>query len=430
MGKKLDALLGRNNFKTYKFKPQVNLAISRLAVLKNQRQVKCSQARSDVVQLLQQGFHERALLRVEHVIKEQNMLDAFIMMEGYCNLLTERVHLIEQDKVCPDELKEAISTLLYAASRCGEFPELQEIRALFTSRYGKEFVGRAIELRNNCGVNAKMIQKLSTRLPGLDNRMKVLKEIATEHGIALQLEGGSSIPTEENLDVSKKQNQAEAETSTSSSQGKRGDTSPTSPKEMGKDGGFSDSFKTRKKYKDVADAAQAAFESAAYAAEAARAAVELSRSDSHDPDDHNSPRNQPRKAIEKQKLVNHASESKSQEFHSELQDEESKHNKSAAEPDGTISSSDSTEENVYVTTMSFDEVDPVKLLEKDVVLYESDSEDSGLSCKQMPSSSKAQKVEGRHPTAPAAGGSALPSKEHVDMVKGPISVRTRRVLGY
>lgn len=130
-------------------------------------------------------------VQVEHVIKEQNMLDAFIMMEGYCNLLTGRVHLIEQDKlvssflfllflytftwkfqfslylylmgfcsfgsrVCPDELKEAISTLLYAASRCGEFPELQEIRALFTSRYGKEFVGRAIELRNNCGVNAKV----------------------------------------------------------------------------------------------------------------------------------------------------------------------------------------------------------------------------------------------------------------------------------
>lgn len=57
---------------------------------------------------------------------------------------------------CPTELKEAISTLLFAASRCGEFPELQEIRALFTSRYGKEFVNRAVELRNNCGVSARV----------------------------------------------------------------------------------------------------------------------------------------------------------------------------------------------------------------------------------------------------------------------------------
>lgn len=60
-------------------------------------------------------------------------------------------------RTCPDELKEAISTLLYAASRFGEFPELQEIRGLVTSRYGKEFVGRAIELRNNCGVNPKVL---------------------------------------------------------------------------------------------------------------------------------------------------------------------------------------------------------------------------------------------------------------------------------
>lgn len=63
MGKKLDALLGRN-FKTEKFKPTVNLAISRLAVLKIQRHARLKQARSDVLQLLQLGHHQRALLRV------------------------------------------------------------------------------------------------------------------------------------------------------------------------------------------------------------------------------------------------------------------------------------------------------------------------------------------------------------------------------
>lgn len=63
MGKTLDALLGRS-FKPSKFKSLVNLAISRLSVLKNQRQVRCNQARSDVVQLLELGHHDRALLRV------------------------------------------------------------------------------------------------------------------------------------------------------------------------------------------------------------------------------------------------------------------------------------------------------------------------------------------------------------------------------
>lgn len=37
-----------------------------------------------------------------------------------------------------------------------------------------------------------MIQKLSTRMPSLESRMKALKDIASENGIVLQLEEASS----------------------------------------------------------------------------------------------------------------------------------------------------------------------------------------------------------------------------------------------
>jgi vacuolar protein sorting-associated protein IST1 len=57
---------------------------------------------------------------------------------------------------CPDELKEAVSSLIFASSRCGEFPELQEIRGVFVSRFGKEIAACAVELRSNCGVNPKV----------------------------------------------------------------------------------------------------------------------------------------------------------------------------------------------------------------------------------------------------------------------------------
>ena len=57
---------------------------------------------------------------------------------------------------CPDELKEAVSSLIFATSRCGGFPELQQIREMFVSRFGKEFSVRTAELRNNCGVNPKV----------------------------------------------------------------------------------------------------------------------------------------------------------------------------------------------------------------------------------------------------------------------------------
>lgn len=57
---------------------------------------------------------------------------------------------------CPGEVKEAISSLIFAASRCGEFPELQEIRRIFELKFGAEFASSAIDLRNNCGVSTKV----------------------------------------------------------------------------------------------------------------------------------------------------------------------------------------------------------------------------------------------------------------------------------
>ncbi|XP_059441213.1 uncharacterized protein LOC132173665 [Corylus avellana] len=167
MKKILDALLGRT-FKASKFLHVGSLAMTCIASKKDQHQAQCSQAQSAVVLLLKHGYHNRALLRVERIINELRMLDALNMIEGYLNLLIERVNLIEKER---------------------------------------EFATCAIELRLNCRVNPKMILLLSTRQPILKCRMKLLNDIASDNNIALQLENAVSISTEENLDVNKKQNQ-------------------------------------------------------------------------------------------------------------------------------------------------------------------------------------------------------------------------------
>ncbi|KAG5001354.1 hypothetical protein AAZX31_08G254800 [Glycine max] len=396
MGKKLDALLGRT-FKAAKFKAIVNLAISRLAVLKNQRQARLRQARSDILELLQIGHLERASLRVEHVMKDQNMLDVYVRIEGYCNLLIERVHLIEQERECPEELKEAASGLLYAASRCGDFPEIQEIRAILTSRFGKEFAARSIELRNNCGVHPQMTQKLSTRMPSLESRMKVLKDIASENGIVLQLEE-TSVSVEEQSSV-EKQNQHESE--------KKEENVSMLPN-RGKDEKLTDSYKGRKKYKDVADAAQAAFESAEYAAAAARAALELSRSESHDPDDHYSPRLQPRKVEDGHDDVRPQLEEK--EILSETQREDE------LEKSEDIISCNSTDEALKGATALVDgeiEADP---LEEEVVFDNSDDEtDNKQNRNQSP----------KWTSSGYGAGIVVNTTPQLDLQKRPISVRTR-----
>ncbi|KAL3346139.1 hypothetical protein AABB24_024868, partial [Solanum stoloniferum] len=203
-------LFGRK-FKASKVTTLANLAISRISILKKQHQVRCSLARSDVTQLLHLGRQEDALHRVELVIKEQNTVDALTMMEKYCHLLIEEKVLIKTTGECPEVLAEAISSLIYAASRWGEFPELHELREIFTSRYGNEFAAQCVELRYNCSVQPKMIPKLSRRHTGSGKRRDMLNDIAADCGITLCAEDETCHTSQSKPEVNSKNECAKGE---------------------------------------------------------------------------------------------------------------------------------------------------------------------------------------------------------------------------
>ncbi|XP_012077963.1 IST1 homolog [Jatropha curcas] len=291
----LNFVLGRK-LKTSKLKTLTKLAIARATIFKNQRQVLYSHAKFDVAELLKLGHQERALIRAEHVIKEQNMMDVFTMIEDYCYLLLDRVMLLKKDRECHEELKEAISSLIFASSRCAEFPELQQLRWTFVTRFGKEFAARAVELRNNCGVSPKIIQKLSTRRPSLESRLKVLQYTASENGIVLHLVEDEPAVEEKREAVQKQKWQESYKSGAKWYDTESEDETYVLTEELMPDEKLSASLKPKKKYRDVAAAALEAFESAAYAAAAARVAVELSRPKSldMDQDDHGGSSNQGR----------------------------------------------------------------------------------------------------------------------------------------
>ena len=193
---------------------------------------------------------------------------------------------------------------------------------------------------------------------------------------------------------------------------------------------LSDSFKARKKYKDVADAAQAAFESAADAAAAARAAVELSRSESHDPDDHDSSSPKPRKVLDGHDFEKPQLEDR--EILSEIQGELNKNISELEKPKETLSSN-STDEILKGATVSLDaeiEADP---FEKELVFDESD-DDTNNKLKKHQSS---KHISSRHGGGMAVGSgfqqlvsnsvsrSKMQSAPQLDLEKRPISVRTR-----
>ncbi|KAL9231333.1 hypothetical protein vseg_006572 [Gypsophila vaccaria] len=185
MGITLDALCGR---RTSKLISILHDSITRTTFLRNRHQSLLLFSTSDVVDLLKLGYTKQAIHRVEHVIKSKNMLETLSMVESYCQLLVKRVSQIERNRDCPEELKEAISSLVYASTRIGEFPELIHVRDYFASKFGKEYVSQCIEFPLYSNVNDKFVHNLSTRKPSLERRMRFLKEIASENGITLHLD--------------------------------------------------------------------------------------------------------------------------------------------------------------------------------------------------------------------------------------------------
>ncbi|EFJ37292.1 hypothetical protein SELMODRAFT_66879, partial [Selaginella moellendorffii] len=164
-------------------KTLLRLAMSRIKLLRNRRELQVRGMRREIANLLQTGQEPSARIRVEHIFREQNIMAAYEIVELFCELVVVRLPIIESQKQCPLDLKEAIASLIFAAPRCSDLPELLEVRGLFAVKYGKEFVASAGELRPDCGVNRRIIEKLSVRAPSGEVKLKLLKEIAAEHNI-------------------------------------------------------------------------------------------------------------------------------------------------------------------------------------------------------------------------------------------------------
>ncbi|RDY01695.1 IST1-like protein, partial [Mucuna pruriens] len=139
--------------------------------------------RRDIAKLLETGQEATARIRVEHIIREENMMAAQEIIELFCELISVRLPIIESQRECPLDLKEAISSVCFAAPRCADLPELLQVQMLFAGKYGKEFLSAATELRPDCGVNRQLIELLSIRAPSAEKKLNLLKEIAVEHDL-------------------------------------------------------------------------------------------------------------------------------------------------------------------------------------------------------------------------------------------------------
>ncbi|XP_048564094.1 uncharacterized protein LOC125544438 [Triticum urartu] len=179
---KLSGVLSKG-FKPDKCKIALKMAMARIKLLRNKKEVQVRQMRREVAQLLDGNQDQTARIRVEHVIREEKFMQAYDLIEVYCELIVARMSIIDSQKTCPIDLKEAIASVIFASMRCSDVTELADVRKNFTSKYGKEFATSALEVRPDSGVNRLVIEKLSAGAPDVQTKTKTLSSIAAEHNI-------------------------------------------------------------------------------------------------------------------------------------------------------------------------------------------------------------------------------------------------------
>ncbi|XP_073055116.1 uncharacterized protein [Primulina eburnea] len=166
-----------------KCKTCLTLAISRIKLLQNKREAQLKAMKKEIAQFLVAGQESIARIRVEHIIREQNTWESYEIIELFCEFVLARVPILESQRDCPIELREAVASIIFAAPKCSDLPDLLHVRNLFAAKYGKEFIAAATELRPDTSVNRTIIEKLTVSAPPPQVKLRVLKEIAIEHNV-------------------------------------------------------------------------------------------------------------------------------------------------------------------------------------------------------------------------------------------------------
>lgn len=168
----LDGLL-KSKFYS-KCKSAIKITKTRLEMIKRKRIAMQKYLKNDVVDLLKNGLDTNAYGRVEGLWNELNLSSCYDLVEQYSTIVSSHLANMDKQRECPEECREAASSLMFAAARFSDLPELRELRTIFTERFGN-----SIELY----VNKEFVHKLKSTPPTKDMKLQLMQDIALESGI-------------------------------------------------------------------------------------------------------------------------------------------------------------------------------------------------------------------------------------------------------
>nr|GEU36097.1 leucine-rich repeat domain, L domain-like protein [Tanacetum cinerariifolium] len=155
-----------------KCKSNIELTLTRIKMIKRRRKAMVKYLRSDIAELMKIGLDSNAYGRVGRLYLDQKGSLCYDFVEQFCTLILNHLVAMNDQSECPEECKEAVSSLMYAAARFADLPELRELRSLFTERYGNSL---------ESFVNKEFMNLLKPESPTKDMKIQLMQEIALEH---------------------------------------------------------------------------------------------------------------------------------------------------------------------------------------------------------------------------------------------------------
>ncbi|KAF8393350.1 hypothetical protein HHK36_021593 [Tetracentron sinense] len=167
----LDGLLGRGF--SSKCKSSIKLTKTRINVIQRKRAATQKFLKKDIADLLANGLDINAYGRAEGLLAELNISSCYDFVDQCCVCILKQLSVMQKERECPEECKEALPTLMFAAARFADLPELRDLRDIFSERYGNSL---------ESFVNQEFAEKL-TKPPKMEKKLQLMQEIAQEFSI-------------------------------------------------------------------------------------------------------------------------------------------------------------------------------------------------------------------------------------------------------
>jgi len=157
------------------------MGIQRIQIANNKKVTSVKHQKREISQLLADGKVEKARIKVEHIIRDDFIIEAYEILELLGELIFERIKQISNSKECPADLKQAVASLIWASSNV-DIDELKEVKKQLTKKFGSKFA-QCAELNKDNIVNPRLFNKLTYKAPSVTIVEGYLKEIASTYNV-------------------------------------------------------------------------------------------------------------------------------------------------------------------------------------------------------------------------------------------------------